>query len=128
MAWITTAIALVIGSIGMLNTMMMALMERTQEIGTLRAIGWRRPRIVALILGESLALSVLGAMAGTLLAWGALHLLKRLPAVRGDLSPHITLVALAAGVTVTLLFGVLGGGYPAYRGASLLPAEAIHEE
>jgi putative ABC transport system permease protein len=128
LAWITSAIALAIGSIGMLNTMMMAVLERTQEIGTLRAIGWRRPRIMRLILGESLALAVLGAAAGTLVSWLALFVLRQIPDVRGTILPEMTGVAVSAGVTVTLLFGVFGGGYPAYRGAILLPAEAIHEE
>jgi putative ABC transport system permease protein len=128
MSWITSAIALAIGSIGMLNTMMMTVLERTQEIGTLRAIGWRRPRIMRLILAESLALAILGAVAGMLVTWLVLAMLRQMPAVRGTILPELTLVAVAAGATVTLLFGVFGGSYPAYRGANLLPAEAIHEE
>src|SRR5262249_20780445 len=53
MAWLTSAIALVIGAIGMLNTMIMSVYERTREIGTLRAIGWRKGRVVRLIVGEA---------------------------------------------------------------------------
>lgn len=128
LAWITSAIALAIGSIGMLNTMMMTVLERTQEIGTLRAIGWRRPRIMRLILGESLALAALGAVAGTLVSWLALAALRQMPDVRGTILPELTGLAVAAGVAVTFLFGVFGGSYPAYRGANLLPAEAIHDE
>ena len=45
MAWATTMLALLLGSVGMLNTMIMAVFERTQEIGVLRAIGWRRSRV-----------------------------------------------------------------------------------
>ncbi len=59
-AWVTSAIALIIGAIGMLNTMIMSVFERTKEIGTLRAIGWRRSRIIQMILGESLILSICG--------------------------------------------------------------------
>jgi putative ABC transport system permease protein len=128
LAWITSLIALVIGSIGMLNTMMMALLERTQEIGTMRAIGWRRPRIMRLILGESLALSMIGAVTGTIVAWSALAMLRQLPAVKVTIRPELSLVAVVTGLMLTLLFGVFGGSYPAYRGANLLPAEAIHEE
>ena len=57
MAWMTSIIALVIGAVGMLNTMIMSVLERTQEIGILRAIGWRKRRIMRMILGESFALS-----------------------------------------------------------------------
>lgn len=128
LAWITSLIALVIGSIGMLNTMMMALLERTQEIGTMRAIGWRRSRIMRLILGESLALSIAGAAAGTLVAWSALAILRQLPAVRVTIRPELSLVAVVTGLVLMFLFGVVGGSYPAYRGANLLPAEAIHDE
>ncbi len=64
-AWMTSAIALFIGAIGMLNTMVMSVFERTKEIGTLRAIGWRKSRIVRMVLGESLVLSVVGAIVGS---------------------------------------------------------------
>jgi putative ABC transport system permease protein len=128
LAWITTAIALVIGSIGVLNTMWMALLERTQEIGVLRAVGWRQARIMRLILGESLALCVAGSVAGTLLAILALGVVRQLPEVRGMLLPELTSLAVATGLVLTFLFGVLGGSYPAYRGANLLPAEAIHDD
>ncbi len=60
MAWMTSAIALVIGAVGMLNTMIMSVLERTQEIGILRAIGWRKARMMRMILGESFALSWAG--------------------------------------------------------------------
>ena len=62
MAWMTSAIALVIGAIGMLNTMIMSVLERTQEIGILRAIGWRKLRVMRMILGESFVLSLGGAV------------------------------------------------------------------
>ena len=61
MAWATSVIALVLGSVGVLNTMVMAVYERTREIGVLRALGWRPRRVLALILGEALALGLAGA-------------------------------------------------------------------
>ena len=64
MAWATTVVALVLGSVGMLNTMIMTVFERTREIGVLRALGWRRRRVLALILGEALALGLAGAVLG----------------------------------------------------------------
>ena len=64
MAWVTSAIALIVGSIGMLNTMIVSVLERTQEIGILRAIGWKKRRIVRMIMIESFTLSFVGRGAG----------------------------------------------------------------
>ncbi|MFO0924141.1 MAG: ABC transporter permease [Pirellulales bacterium] len=66
MAWMTSAIALIIGAIGTLNTMMMSVMERTKEIGVLRAIGWSKFRIVGMILMESAMLAVIASI---LVSW-----------------------------------------------------------
>ena len=64
MAWTTAAVALFLGSVGMLNTMLMSIFERTREIGILRAVGWRRRRVLALVLGEALAIALIGTVAG----------------------------------------------------------------
>src|SRR5262249_45342531 len=53
MAWVTSMIALLIGAVSMLNTMIMSVMERTREVGVLRAIGWRKRRVVYMVLGEA---------------------------------------------------------------------------
>src|SRR5262249_1083275 len=68
MAWLTSVIAVIIGAVGMLNTMIMSVFERVKEIGILRAIGWKRGRVLRMILGEALALSMAGAVLGTVLA------------------------------------------------------------
>jgi len=128
MAWMTSAIALVIGAVGMLNTMIMSVLERTQEIGILRAIGWRKGRIMQMILGESFVLSLLGALAGAVGAFLLTRLLAGLPAAQGlvkpDISPHVYLT----GLVMALLVGLVGGAYPAYRGARLPPTEALRYE
>ena len=64
MAWTTAAVALILGSVGMLNTMLMSIFERTREIGILRAVGWRRRRVLALVLGEALVIALLGTVLG----------------------------------------------------------------
>ena len=74
MAWLTSAVALVIGAVGMLNTMVMSVFERTREIGILRAIGWGRWRVVRMILMESVVLSMAGGVVG---AAGAVLLTRR---------------------------------------------------
>ena len=68
MAWTTAAVAMILGAVGMLNTMLMSIFERTREIGILRAVGWRRRRVLALILGESLAIALAGTILGVVLA------------------------------------------------------------
>ena len=64
MAWATAAVAMILGAVGMLNTMLMSIFERTREIGILRAVGWRRRRVLALVLGEALAIALAGTVLG----------------------------------------------------------------
>jgi putative ABC transport system permease protein len=128
MSWITSAIAIIIGAVGMLNTMIMSVSERTREIGILRAIGWRQSRIVRMILTESVLLSLTGGVLGSFAAVGVTHLLGKHPSVAGLIDTHITLPVVGFGVLSALLVGVLGAAYPAYRGAQLLPTEALRHE
>ena len=128
MAWMTSIIALVIGAVGVLNTMIMSVFERTREIGILRAIGWRKTRVVRLILYESVLLSIAGAVAGIVAALVLTRALTWWPMVngliRGDVAPSV----MIQGFFIALAVGLIGGAYPAYRGAHLLPTEALRHE
>jgi len=128
MAWLTSAIALIIGAVGMLNTMIMSVFERTREIGILRAIGWRKWRVMAMILGESLVLCAAGAMLGTCGAIVLTRWLSTFPAAAGFLQGTVPLMVIGQGFLIAMLVGLIGGIYPAYRGASLSPTEAIRHE
>jgi putative ABC transport system permease protein len=128
MAWITSVISVVIGTIGMLNTMVMSVFERIREIGILRAIGWRRSRVVRMVLGEAFLLSLVGAILGTLGAMVLTRWLTTFPAVSGYIRGDLALEVILRGFLLAGLVGFIGGLYPAYRAALLLPTEALRHE
>jgi putative ABC transport system permease protein len=128
MAWVTSTIALVIGAVGMLNTMIMSVMDRTQEIGVLRAIGWRKSRIVRMILWESLLISLIGAVLGTMAAIALTRFLYYLPAAQGFVRHDLPLSVIGLGLLMSVVVGLIGGAYPALRGANLPPTEALRYE
>jgi putative ABC transport system permease protein len=125
MSWATAAIALVVGSIGLLNTMAMAVSERTPEIGLLRALGWRRRRVICLLLGEAGFLGLLGALAGVALAFVGMRALMIAPTSRGYIDPHLAPAAIGIGLLMGLGLSLLGGTYPALRASRLEPTEAL---
>jgi putative ABC transport system permease protein len=128
MAWVTSAVALIIGAVGMLNTMVMSVFERTREIGILRAIGWGRWRVVRMILMESILLSLTGGVVGAAGAVALTHVLANQPAVAGMVDSYVAPSVIAQGFLIALCVGLLGAAYPAYRGAQLLPTEALRHE
>jgi putative ABC transport system permease protein len=128
MAWVTSIIALIIGAVGVLNTMIMSVFERTREIGILRAIGWRKSRVVRLVLYEALLLSLGGAVVGILAALALTHGLSRVPAVSGLIAGNVAPTVVVQGLLVALAVGLVGGAYPAFRSATLLPTEALRHE
>jgi ABC-type antimicrobial peptide transport system permease subunit len=127
-AWGLAGLALVIGGVGMMNAQLMAVSERTREIGVLRAVGWSRRRVLFLILSEALAVGLLGGILGMVLGWLAVRAMGNSGAFFGtaasSLSPDLILqVLLLVG-----LFGVVAGLYPAYRASRLAPVEALSYE
>jgi putative ABC transport system permease protein len=127
-AWLISAIAVVIGVIGLLNTMAMSVLERTQEIGILRAVGWPPIRVIRMVLGEATLLSLAAASLGSICAAGGMYLLTLSPKVNGFIESGLSPVVIAEGFLITLLIGLLGGVYPAIRAARLLPTVAIRHD
>lgn len=128
MAWVTSLLAVLIATISMLNTMIMSVMERTKEIGILRAIGWKMRRVVAMVLGEALILSLAATVVGSLAAAVILGWLARLPQTSGFMTGHLAPVVLLEGLAMTLVVALAGGVYPAYRAARWMPSEALRHE
>ena len=126
--WFLGIFAILVGGLGMMNTMLMSVLERTREIGVLRALGWRRRRIVGLILGESLVLALAGGLLGIALGVGLTALTSLSPSVASLLEGAFTPAIFVQAIVVSTLLGVAGGVYPAWRASLLEPMEAMRHE
>ncbi|MEI7864140.1 MAG: ABC transporter permease [Chthoniobacterales bacterium] len=125
MSWSTSLLALIVGILGVMNTMLMSVFERKHEIGILLALGWRRARIMALILCESAAMGFLGGVVGVALGAVTLAVLERTPYVRGFLEPDLGWVLAAQAVLIAVAVGIVSGLYPAWRSSRLSPSIAL---
>ncbi|MFE5549610.1 ABC transporter permease [Streptomyces sp. NPDC056534] len=114
-------ICLVIGAVGIANTTLVAVLERTGEIGLRRALGARAHHIVAQFLVESAALGMLGGIVGTSL--GTLTVVA--VAVAREWTPVIHSLTVAAAPGIGLLTGLVAGLYPALRASRIQPVEAL---
>ena len=128
MAWLTSAIALVIGGVGVMNTMIMTVQERTREIGVLRAIGWRRSRVIKMILSESLILGGIGAVIGIIGAILLVKFLVSLPTVNGLLDGKIQPIVVVYGIVLAMAVGLIGGLVPALIASRMTPTSALRQE
>ena len=118
-------ISLLVGAVGILTIMTMAVTERTAEIGLLRALGARESQVLMLFLGEAIMLSALGGIMGLLMGIGiaqGLHLL--IPALPVHTPWLYAVLAELTAITIGLAAGVA----PAMRAARLDPVEALHAE
>jgi len=127
-AWGSSVIALIIGILGIANTMAMSVFERTQEIGILRAMGWRRWQVLILIELEAAVLGLAGGLLGVAIGWGGLHLLAALPQTASIVSPNFPLSLLPEALGIAVLAGLTAGFLPAWRGAQLSPVEALRHD
>jgi putative ABC transport system permease protein len=124
--WIVSLISVIIGGLGVLNTMLMAVSERTREIGTLRAVGWSRGQVLRLILGEGLVISFFGGLLGLFMGtFGAEILIHWAP--RG-LDTRYSGWLLLQAFLIALSLGFFGALYPAWQASRLSPIEALKYE
>ncbi len=125
MSWFTSMFAIVIGAVGVMNTMAMSTFERRGEIASLRAMGWRKSRIAGLILTESLYLSILSAVIGIALGLAMTFLLSHWKKTAGLINGDVTPRAICDGIMVALVIGLIGAAYPAHRCARLPIADTL---
>ncbi len=119
------SVSLLVGSVGILTIMTIAVSERISEIGLLRALGAERRTIFQLFLWEALALSAAGGLCGVLLGMSIVQLLNTaLPA----LPVQMAWAYIVAAFMVSLLIGVVAGVAPAMKAARLEPLEALRTE
>jgi ABC-type antimicrobial peptide transport system permease subunit len=122
------ALAILVGGVVVTNTMVMAVLERTREVGTLRALGWRQTRILWMILGESLLLSLIAAGMGLLVGVGLTQSLQAIPGYGSFMTARYTPQVIGQAVGISLFLGAAGGLYPAWHASRLSPVEALRYE
>jgi putative ABC transport system permease protein len=123
-------IAIAVALIGVINTILMSVYERTSEIGIMKALGARRDAIFQLIWLETVMVCFAGAVAGSILAVLGSGLVERAIKALADLGVSgsivsITPAVLGYAVVGAVVLGFFGGLYPAWRASSMRPVEAI---
>jgi ABC-type antimicrobial peptide transport system permease subunit len=121
-------LAVLLGGVGMMNAQLMSVLERTREIGVLRAVGWSGRRVLTMILAESLVISLFGGVAGVFFGWLALQAVGLLSPLLVGMAGQVTLAHLGRAFMVVLPVGLIGGAYPAWRASRLPPVEALRYE
>jgi putative ABC transport system permease protein len=116
--------------------MITSVVERIREIGVLKALGFKDSQVISMILAESIIMSIIGGVIGISLGIIGAHIL----ASRGfelkmsaqsiiiNAPPKITTLSILRAIGLTLLVGVIGGIFPAYRAAKIPPAVALRYE
>jgi putative ABC transport system permease protein len=119
-----SGVSLVVGGIGVMNIMLVAVTERTQEIGIRKALGARRSAILAQFLIEAILLTALGGALGIALGWTIAAVVKASTPLPTYVSPWSVVLGLVFSATVGIFFGA----YPAMRAARLDPVESLRYE
>ena len=128
MVWMVTLAAVVIGSIIIANTMWMSVLERTHQIGLLRALGWSRRRIVSLIMLEAAGVGLLACGLGCALGVALAKLVMTLPVSEQFIEPAFGATTFALALATAGILSVAGAALPAWRAARISPAEALRYE
>lgn len=125
-------IALLVGGVGVMNTMYTAVLERTREIGILKAVGAKDAHVLLLFLFESGLMGLAGGAFGLILgfgvAWVATLIVIQLFQAQGAFSPILTGALVFGALFFSFLVGAVAGLFPAFRASRLPPVEALRYE
>ena len=123
-SWGISLLAIVVGGLGIINTMLMSVFERTREIGVLKAVGWSNRKILTMIVGESLVITIVSAIIGSIIG---VVLCTFLAPMMG-LKPVFSLDIFVQAFGIAIIVGIIGGLYPAIKAIKLPPTEALRYE
>lgn len=121
-------VSLLVGGIGIANTMLMNVLEQTREIGIMKATGAESGNIVKIFLVESGIIGIVGGSLGVIFGYiisKVMNLAAELALGSGNLTTHVSTNMVIFSLTFSFVVGVLSGIYPAYRAAKLDPVEAL---
>lgn len=118
------AIALVVGSIGIMNIMLVTVVERTKEIGTMKALGYTKKDIIALFITESVVISLVGGIVGVIIGLFIAYALTSYM----HIVFYVPKAAVIGGFFTSVVIGVVAGSYPAKRAADMNPVDALRKE
>ncbi len=118
------AISLLVGGIGVMNIMLVSVLERTREIGIRKALGAKERDIWVQFLIEAATLTLTGGIAGVIIGWVVAYFIARSGAVPSVVTPSIIILAVSVSVGIGLFFGF----YPAWNASRLNPIEALRSE
>ena len=120
-------LAIIIGAVGIINTMLTSVFERTREIGVLKAVGWSDKKILLMIVGESIVITIVAGIIGSIVGVIGVELLAASKIMK-LLSPVYTVDIFLKAFGIALFVGIIGGIYPALKATKLPPTEALRYE
>lgn len=125
--WGISLLAILVGGIGIINTMIMSVYERTREIGVLKAVGWKSKRVIGMILAESIVITLMAGLVGSLLGIVFVQLLS-ISGILSGMEPILSISIFIEAIIISLAVGMVGGLYPAIKASRLHPTEALRYE
>jgi len=127
-AWAVGCCGLILGGLGVANTMIMSVFTRIREIAVLRVNGFSSSQIAGIILGESALVSIIGAAAGLIFGRAVIVALKSLPMLHGYVDAHVQPMVVLTVATLACVTGIAGALYPAFYAIRIRPVEALRFE